>query len=119
MDAHSFLDLELLSEVSTETEFIRARIFNADERPSPAAELGTVPFELAMNPNRMSPAGVPMFYAAYDEAAAVLETYQPDNDGQHEIALARFQPVRPLRKCPAREPRETPCPRLCLPRLWP
>lgn len=92
-----FLNFELLSEVPKGTELVRARIVNAGERPSTAAELGTAPRKYAINPNRMSPAGIPMFYAAYDEATAVLETYQPNNDVHQEIVLARFRTERALR----------------------
>lgn len=92
-----FLNFELLSELPRGTELVRARIVNAGERPSTAAELGTAPREYAVNPNRMSPAGIPMFYAAYDEATAVLETYQPNNGVHQEIALARFRTERVLR----------------------
>jgi hypothetical protein len=94
-----FLNFELISEVPTGTEFVRARIVTPGERPSTAAELGTAPRKHAVNPNRMSPAGIPMFYAAYDEATAVLETYQPSNDvnQDQEIVLARFRTERALR----------------------
>ena len=38
-----------------------------------AAKLGTVPKERALKANRMSPAGIPMFYGAVDEATAITE----------------------------------------------
>lgn len=91
-----FVDFELMSEVPKRTEFVRARVIKAYERPSTAAELGTAPRQYAVNPNRMSPAGIPMFYAAYEEATSVLETYQPNNDAE-EIALARFRTERELK----------------------
>jgi hypothetical protein len=92
-----FLDFGLVAALPKGTEFVRARVAEAGERPSTAAELGTAPFEFATNPNRMSPAGIPMFYAAFDEATAVLETYQPEMNGDREIALARFRTARSLR----------------------
>lgn len=92
-----FLDFGLFSEVPEGTELVRARVVKVGERPSTADELGTAPREYAVSPNRMSPAGIPMFYAAFDEATAVLETYQPEHDGDRQIALARFRTARSLR----------------------
>lgn len=92
-----FLDFELLSEMLEGTEFVRASIVNTDERASTAAELGTAPRQHAVSPNRMSPAGIPMFYAAVDEETAVLKTCNPTNDGSRETPLARFRTARSLK----------------------
>lgn len=92
-----FLDFELLSEMLEGTEFVRASIVNTDERPSTAAELGTAPRQHAVSPNRMSRAGIPMFYAAVDEETAVLKTCNPTNDGSRETPLARFRTARSLK----------------------
>lgn len=73
------------------------QVVHVGERPATAAELGTAPREFANYPNRMSPAGIPMFYGAFDEPTAVIETYDPSRTGDREIALARFATLRPLR----------------------
>src|SRR5205823_1633685 len=86
-----FLDFNLVFEIPVGTEFIRARIVRSGDRPSSVDDLGTAPHELAVRANRMSPAGIPMFYGAIDENTAVLETYQPARGGNREIALARFR----------------------------
>ncbi len=92
-----FVEFSLLADIPAGTEFVRARIVATGERPSSAADLGTAPVDRAVRPNRMSPAGIPMFYGAVDENTAVLETYQPERGGDHEIALARFRTVRSLK----------------------
>ncbi len=91
-----FLEHNLFTALAARTEFVRARVVPAGERPATAAELGTAPPDRATSPNRMSPAGIPMFYAGFDDATAVLETYQPERGGACQIALARFQNKRPL-----------------------
>jgi hypothetical protein len=78
------------------TEFVRTRVIQPGERPSTAAELGTAPREVATQSNRMSPAGIPMFYAAIDENTAVLETYEPNRSASSELAIARFRSARAL-----------------------
>jgi len=92
-----FLDFDLITELEAGRELVRARVVTAGERPSSAAELGTAPWETVIRSNRMSPSGIPMFYGAYDEETAVLETYDPESGGEHDIALARFRVARPVR----------------------
>lgn len=55
------------------TRFTRARDHKRDESPVSARELGTPPREAAKKPNRMSPAGIPLFYGAGDAETAVAE----------------------------------------------
>lgn len=66
------------------TEFIRARIPDPDRRYIIAKELGPPPQEYAKQPNRMSPAGIPMFYGAFDVNTAIAETY----DGRQDDPIA-------------------------------
>ena len=46
----------------------------------------------------MSPAGIPMFYAAMDEDTAILETYDPDQRKERDVSitLARFETSKQL-----------------------
>ena len=91
-----FRDLGLFGELKKGDECIRARVVARGEYPSSAEELGTPPRELAKYSNRMSPAGIPMFYAAFDDKTAFLETYDPKGD-RSDIVLARFRATRTLR----------------------
>jgi hypothetical protein len=52
----------LIRTLPTEVAIFRARTHQASERPSSAAELGAPPTERALSANRMSPAGISMFY---------------------------------------------------------
>ena len=93
-----FLEYKLLRGLEAGKEFIRARVTCQDEYPSTAEKLGTVPQGDAIYSNRMSPAGIPMFYAGMDEKTAVLETYDPDrkNGCEITITLGIFRTTRPL-----------------------
>lgn len=76
------------------TRFFRARDHEADEKPETAKELGTPPAEYATKPNRMSPAGIPMFYGASDADTTVAEI----GHSQKPMAtLAEFETLRELR----------------------
>jgi len=58
--------------------------------------LATPPTNLAKTSNRMSPAGIPMFYAAMDEQTAHLETAMPDPN-QTVTSIGRFELTEELR----------------------
>lgn len=90
------IDVELVREMKAGTQLFRARIHNPNESYSTASELGTVPKEKAVYPNRMSPAGIPMFYGATDETTAVAETYIPKPGRQAAATIAKFQTARDL-----------------------
>ncbi len=55
-------------------------------------DMGPPPEENANQPNRMSPAGIPMFYGCDDEETALKETAS----GSGYFAIGRFATVRPL-----------------------
>ena len=77
----------------------RARVDKADKYFSTATELGPPPPEKASQSNRMSPAGIVMFYGAFDADTAIRETFDPDSDGAAEmtVSVAQFRSKRPLR----------------------
>lgn len=71
------LDLDLVREIPAGTKVWRAReVWDSDVTTAAgwgAADLGTAPREFARTSNRMSPAGIPMFYGAFDQDTAVQE----------------------------------------------
>lgn len=85
--------LEILGEVVRHLKLFRAlpegsniyrlRIHDRATSLSTAAELGSPPIEACTFPNRMSPAGIPMFYGAFDKDTCVAETYSPDGKNHH------------------------------------
>lgn len=59
------------------TELFRVRVHPIGEAYDDAPNLGAPPREFARGANRMSPAGIPMFYAALDPDTALAETVDP------------------------------------------
>ena len=91
-----FQEFDWFTDIQRGTEIVRARVVRNDETPSTAAELGAPPPNLATQ-NRMSSAGIPMFYGSFDELTSVLETYQPHENGRRKIVLATFETTKDLR----------------------
>jgi len=88
-------DLNLIKEVSVDTDLFRIRI--GDELYHTAAEIGTPPAEFANQSNRMSPAGIPMFYGAFDIATARAETLDPNLHSDQTLSIGTFRSTRNLR----------------------
>jgi hypothetical protein len=82
--------------ISDVTEIRRVRIVNPEVNLSTAKELGAPPSLFATMANRMSPAGIPMFYGAFDIDTAIKETYEPDKKDKKAICGV-FKPTRNLR----------------------
>lgn len=65
--------LDLVQELPAGYRFWRAQIHVEPEIEHSAARLGTVPRESVLHANRMSPAGIPMFYGSTDVDTAIRE----------------------------------------------
>jgi hypothetical protein len=63
-----------------------------------ASEIGSPPGKWAVQPNRLSPAGVPVFYGAYDVATTKAETLDPVARAGKILSIGTFRPVRDLAK---------------------
>lgn len=101
--------LDFLGEVITEanllrtlppgTRFYRVRVHKPSESVKTARDLGTPPAEYARFSNRMSPAGIPLFYGASDRKTAVKETYDPEQKGPVVVTGGEFVTARQLLVC--------------------
>ena len=85
----------LVGKISDSTEIKRVRIVNPSEELSSAKELGSPPSQFATLANRMSPAGISMFYGAFDIDTAIKETYEPTENDKKAIC-GTFKPTREL-----------------------
>ena len=65
---------ELFEFLPAETQLFRARFQQPGEHHTSAEDLGPPPRELATRSNRMSPPGIPMFYACTASETALRET---------------------------------------------
>jgi hypothetical protein len=88
--------IKLVQRVPASTEIKRVRIVNLDQELSSAKELGSPPKEFATMANRMSPAGISMFYGAFDIDTAIKETYESRPDQQKKAICGIFKPIRDL-----------------------
>jgi hypothetical protein len=88
----------LTKTLPVKTRFTRARVHDPKDRFETAAELGSPPVSKAIYSNRMSPAGIPMFYGAADRLTALKETYRrPQGDKRTvTITTAEFQTSRSI-----------------------
>ena len=82
--------VNLFRELPTGTALLRARWEGCEPRWNSPEELGPPPAEKANQPNRMSPAGIPMFYACDDEDTALKETAI----GAGYFAIGQFETLR-------------------------
>ena len=93
-----FSEHRMFRTIDAGMNFVRARVTKRCERPSTAKELGTPDERDARYANRMSPAGIPMFYAALHKNTAIAETFDSicGNLNELAISLATFRTSRSL-----------------------
>ena len=82
----------MLRDLPAGTNLVRARFEGDGPALETPEDLGPPPLEKANQSNRMSPAGIPMFYASEDEETALRETAS----GTGNFALGRFETLKPI-----------------------
>jgi HEPN/RES N-terminal domain 1/RES domain len=88
----------LIREMQVGSQIWRVRVHEADRTLRLASDFSSPPLAQAKYANRMSPAGVPMFYGAADFDTAMVETVDAKHrDGGHAVSGARFETVVPIR----------------------
>ncbi len=90
------LRLGLIKIIDKNEEIFRVRITNIGININTAKELGSPPRGNAMIANRMSPAGISMFYGAFDTETAISETYTPEEKITKQAICGIFNPTRSL-----------------------
>lgn len=81
---------KLISHLPKHTELFRCRQHTKLEKITEAGQIASPPIEYAIYPNRMSPAGVSMFYCAFDLETAKLETIDLHKKGHTYYTSACF-----------------------------
>ena len=89
-------DLSLIREFPQETQFWRAQEHKQGELLTVPDRFTSPPLSQAKQPNRMSPAGIPMFYGAEDFDTAVLEVSGKELKRGCETSGLIFKALRPL-----------------------
>lgn len=85
---------QILSEVRPGTEFYRVRVHDPGEHFGQSAELGPPPESCAIFSNRMSPAGISMFYGAVEESTAIEETFDSNRPGPSVATVGVFKTLK-------------------------
>ena len=86
----------LLVPLEAGTLLYRVRVIPDGVKLTDPGELGAPPLEFVTVDNRMSPAGIPMFYAAEDIDTAVAETLDPSRATGRTLAIGKWRTVRDL-----------------------
>lgn len=87
-------DEGLIKTIHDDTNLIRIRV---DVQPQTmASAIGTPKPEHARQSNRMSPAGIPMFYGAFDLDTAQAETFDLTAHAGKSLSVGTFRPLRDL-----------------------
>ena len=89
-------NLNMLKIIPTSQKIKRVRIVSNYDEATTASDLGSPPLEFCKMANRMSPAGIPMFYGAFDLETAIKETYEPESPLTKKAVVGNFYPCRPL-----------------------
>jgi hypothetical protein len=82
--------------ITAGTPIVRVRVDDAAQRHTTATALGTPKREYALQPNRMSPAEIPMFYGALDCDTALRETVNPADVRGKVATIGTWVPTRDL-----------------------
>ncbi len=80
----------ILTTLPARTNLFRVRVGTCGNRWTTAADLGPPPLDKATVANRMSPAGIPMFYGALDENTACLEVWDASSTQHMTASVGRF-----------------------------
>ena len=88
-------EFDLFAVIPEGSTIFRARVHDAAKSPCTAEELGPPPTELTRS-NRMSPAGISMFYGAFNPETAVRETFDPECEEENVATVASFRTNRDL-----------------------
>jgi len=90
------LDSECIKPFAVGTRFTRARPHKKNRTLLSHQELGPPPTDKALYSNRMSPAGISMFYGALDAETAQAEVVAAHRKRPKAVTTGEFQTLRPL-----------------------
>ncbi len=104
----AILDAGLVRTLPAGTELFRAQTHGPEEILAGAARLGAPPVDLARTSNRMSPAGIAMFYGATDSDTAAIEASSADPHAASLATIGCFETLHDLRVVDLSDPPSPP-----------
>jgi hypothetical protein len=87
----------LVRTIPANTKFTRVRFHYSTVVYDTAEKLGPPSEELAKYSNRMSPAGIPMFYGSTDKKTSIIETIQKGDERKNMATVAIFKTIKPFK----------------------
>ena len=91
-------DIKMISVLDIGCTIYRARIHDKEKKLTTAKKLGTVTVKKAKYANRMSPAGIPMFYGSFEADTAFKEIVDISGSRRGKIvSIATFKTLKKLR----------------------
>lgn len=90
-------ELSLVKSIKTTDIIYRTRIDDPSITFLTAAKLGTPSYDKAKYTNRMSPAGIPMFYGSFDVDTTIKETFHEKDTRPAVAIIAKFMPLREIK----------------------
>lgn len=94
--AEIIFEIRLLKTIPKGSGFYRGRIHDPEIQFTNSRDLGSPPIEYARYSNRMSPAGIPMFYGSLDDETIIAEIYDSNGSDCKVITIALFEAIRDL-----------------------
>lgn len=89
--------LNLITELKQNSMIYRCRQHKSTEKVDSFEKLTSPPDKYAIQPNRMCPAGISMFYGAMDKRTAELEVVKKDEiKNQDCVTMGGFKVIKPL-----------------------
>jgi len=90
-------EIDIIKVLNLGSEIFRVRVHSANKEYNTARELGPPLPENAKSSNRMSPAGIPMFYGSFDRETALKETITREIRPGTVATIATFKTLRSIR----------------------
>lgn len=94
--ARTISEFDLVKRLDVGSPFWRVRVHDKSKRYTKAIELAAPNCEQAIYSNRMSPAGVSMFYGSDEFDTAIQETLEPDRVKGKFLTGCTFKNTKPL-----------------------
>ncbi len=95
--SHGIESLDLIKNLKPDSLIFRCRQHSNSDRLISFNDLSSPPIENTKYPNRMSPAGISMFYGAFDKDTAFTEVYDKDQIIEKpNITIGEFNVIKKL-----------------------
>lgn len=93
---NAIISLGLLSKIKTNSKLYRVRQHDFKDKVKHFVDIASAPQKNAIYSNRMSPAGISMFYCSFDKLTSIRETVIPSLKKEVYVSVGTFKNKREL-----------------------